>query len=310
MSELSHQETEQNKKLRSKFNFEKYGFYSVVPFVDTQIGFGCRKKLNPQDIENVSGIGIFIPNQTLNDSSTERKAFYATATYGKEFGEGIQMRNNRKPFEPLDLESRDEFFFDINTEKIYKYAKEIDADEMLLEIYNKHIKTTYLLHGCVLRLKLRFWRVLLPWLFIFISKTFHYFLLLISGDRYTYEFFLQEEKLNGQIISSRMDGRVARSREVAEIKEEDKEARKIDFFGNKVPQWPIVFYSALHLSIWFIFKYRKISTKQTEDFLSNNFLVVLYVVVSFWFIETVLPFLLKKIIKYSSILSFQASRKK
>ena len=81
------------------------------------------------------------------------------------------MRNNRKPFEPLDLESRDEFFFDINTEKIYKYAKEIDADEMLLEIYNKHIKTTYLLHGCVLRLKLRFWRVLLPWLFIFISKT-------------------------------------------------------------------------------------------------------------------------------------------
>jgi len=42
-------ESEQNKRLRSKFNFEKYGFYSVTHYIDAQIGFGCKKKLNPQD---------------------------------------------------------------------------------------------------------------------------------------------------------------------------------------------------------------------------------------------------------------------
>jgi hypothetical protein len=298
MIEQQHQETEQNKRLKSKFDFEKYGFYSVLPFIDTQIGFGCKKKLNPQDTENISGIGIYIP----------RKAFYATATYGKKLAEGIQMRKDQKPFEPLDLEFRDEFFYDTATEKIYKGTKEIEANEMLLEIYNKHIKTTRPIRGFFLRLKLGFWRVLLPWLFTFVSSIFHYLLLLISGDRYTYDFLFQEEKENGQIISSRMEGHVNRSK--AEVKEEDKEAKKIDFFGNKVPQWSIVFYSALHLCVWFVFKYREIRTEQIEDFFSNNFLVVLYVIVSFWLLETILPLLLKKMIKYSSTLSFLASHKK
>jgi len=164
------------------------------------------------------------------------------------------------------------------------------------------------LRGFFLRLKLRFWRVLLPWLFTFVSNIFYYLLLLISGDRYTYDFLFQEEKENGQIISSRMEDRVNRNK--AEVKEEDKEAKKIDFFGNKVPQWPIVFYSALHLGAWFFVKYREIPTSQVEDFFSNNFLVVLYVIVSFWLLETILPLLLKKLIKYSSTLSFLASHKK
>ena len=38
-------------------------------------------------------------------------------------------------------------------------------------------------------------------------------------------------------------------------KESEKESKQIDFFGNKVPQWPIVFYSMLHLSFWFLLKY-------------------------------------------------------
>lgn len=305
-----HQETEQNKRLRNKFDFEKYGFYSVMPYIDTQIGFGCKKKLDPQDTENVSGVGIYIPSQTLNDTSTTRKAFYATATYGKELAEGIQMRMDQKPSEPLDHEFRDEFFYDTATEKIYKGKKEIEANEMLLEIYNKHIKTTRPIHGLLLRLKLRFWRVLLPWIFTFVSTIFHYLLLLISGDRYTYEFLFQEEKLNGQVINSRMEGRVNRSQEEARVKEEDKEAKKIDFFGNKVPQWPIVFYSALHLGVWFVVKYREIPTAQIENLFSNNFFVVLYVIVSFWLLETILPLLLKKLIKYSSTLAFHASHKK
>ncbi|MAG12849.1 hypothetical protein CL630_03520 [bacterium] len=305
-----HIESEQNKRLRNKFDFKKYGFYSVTPYIDAQIGFGCKKKLNPQDTKNVSGIGIYIPNKTYNEPSLTRKAFYITATYGEELPEGIRMRSEHNFLEPIDLEFRDEFFYDVNTEKLHKGNKEITANELLLEVYGKHIKTTRPFRGLFLRAKLRVWRIWLPWLFTLISNIFHYLLFFISGDKYAYEFLLQEENLNGQIISSRMKGRVSEDTGSAKTKEKEEEAKKIDFFGNKVPRWPIVFYSALHLCIWFLIKYFSIQTDQIEYFFSNNFLVVLYVIVSFWLIETVLPFLLKKLIKYSSTLSRLASHKK
>lgn len=299
-------ESEQNKRLRAKFNFDKHGFYGVMPYIDAQVGFGCKKKLNPQDVNNVSGIGFYISNKILADTGSTRKAFYITATYGEELADGIRMRTQQNFHEPLDLEFRDEFFYDTATEKIYKGDKEIEATEVLLEVYGKHIKTTRPIRGIFLRTKLRFWRVYFPWIPKSVSHLSHYLLLLISGDKYTYKFLFQEENLNGQIISSRMAERVVRK----EIKKEsEKESKQIDFFGNKVPQWPIVFYSSLHMLLWFTIKYFGVDTSKLEDFFNNNFLLVLYVIVSFWIIETVLPFLLKKLVKYSSTLSFLASHK-
>ena len=299
-------ESEQNKRLRAKFNFDKHGFYGVMPYIDAQVGFGCKKKLNPQDVNNVSGIGFYISNKILADTGSTRKAFYITATYGEELADGIRMRTQQNFHEPLDLEFRDEFFYDTATEKIYKGDKEIEATEVLLEVYGKHIKTTRPIRGIFLRTKLRFWRVYFPWIPKSVSHLSHYLLLLISGDKYTYKFLFQEENLNGQIISSRMAERVVRK----EIKKEsEKESKQIDFFGNKVPQWPIVFYSSLHMLLWFTIKYFGVDTSKLEDFFNNNFLLVLYVIVSFWIIETVLPFLLKKLVKYSSTLYFLASHK-
>ena len=304
-----HIESEQNKRLRAKFDFEKYGFYGVTPYIDAQIGFGCKKKLNPQDTKNVSGIGFYISNKTLSDSNTNRKAFYITATYGEELPEGIRMRSERNFLEPLDLEFRDEFFYDTSTEKIYKENLEVAPTDVLLEVYGKHIKTTRPIRGLFLRTRLRFWRIWFPFIPKLISHILHYLLLLISGDRYTYEFLFQEENLNGQIISSKMEGRVGRNKESAKIKEEEKESKQIEFFGNKVPQWPIVFYSTLHLSFWFSIKHYGFNTQKIEDFFNNNFLLVLYVIVSFWLIGTVLPFLLKKFVKYFSTWSFQLANK-
>lgn len=301
-----HIESEQNKRLRAKFDFEKHGFYGVTPYIDTRLGFGCKKKLKPQDTKNVSGIGFYISNKILDDQSSTRKAFYITATYGEELPEGIRMRTEQNFHEPLGLEFRNEFFYDTTTEKIYKGNKEITGNDALLEVYSKHIKTTRPAVGLLLRTKLRFWRIWLPWIPKSVSYLGHYLLLLISGDKYSYEFLFQEENLNGQIISSRMAERVKR-REIS--KESEKESKQIDFFGNKVPQWPIVFYSSLHLIFWFTIKYFSIDTSKLEDFFGNNFLLVLYVIVSFWIIETVLPFLLKKLVKYSSTLSFLASHK-
>lgn len=301
-----HIESEQNKRLRAKFDFDKYGFYSVTPYIDAQIGFGCKKKLNEQDTKNVSGIGFYI---SLAETTSTRKAFYITATYGEELSEGIRLRTKQNFCEPLDLEFRDDFFYDTTTEKIYKKDEEVEADSVLLEVYGKHIKTTRPIIGLVLRVRLRFWRIWLPWIPKSLSFLSHYLLYLISGDKYTYEFFFQEENLNGQIISSKMEGRVGWGKEKAKIKEEDKEAKQIDFFGNKVPEWTIVFYSLLHLCIWFSFKYFNIQTNKIEEFFGTNFLLVLYVIVSFWIIGTVVPFFLKKSIKYGSTFAFHIGSK-
>lgn len=302
-------ETEQNKRLRSKFNFDNYGFYAVTHYIDAQIGFGCKKKLNPQDTKNVSGIGFYIPNKIYSDTSSVRKAFYIKATYGEDSSEGIRMRTEQNFHEPLDLTFRDEFFYDTTTEKIYKGTKETTGDAMLLEVYRKHIKTTMPVSGLYLRIKLRFWRIWLPWPLKSISNAFHYLLFLISGDKYTYEFLFREENLNGQIISSGMKWRTDREKDSAKAEEEEKESKQVDFFGNKVPQWPIVFYSILHLISWFLIKCYGYKTDQIENFFGNNFLLILYVIVSFWFIETVLPFVLKKLVKYFSTWSFQVANK-
>src|SRR3989338_5670577 len=96
-----HIESEQNKRLRSKFDFDKYGFYAVTPYIDAQIGFGCRKKLSSQDKKNVSGIGLYIPNRIYAETGPTRKAFYVTATYGEEVPEGIRLRSKHNFHEPL-----------------------------------------------------------------------------------------------------------------------------------------------------------------------------------------------------------------
>ena len=304
-----HVESEQNKRLRAKFDFEKHGFYSVVPYIDTRLGFGCKKKLNSEDTKNVSGIGFYISNKILDDQSSTRKAFYITATYGEELPEGIRMRTKQNFHEPLDLEFRDEFFYDISTEKIYKENLEVAPTDVLLEVYGKHIKTTRPIRGLILRTRLRFWRIWFPFIPKLISGISHYLLLLISGDRYTYEFLFGEEKLNGRILSSNMSGRVGRESDQSKGKDNEKESKQIEFFGNKVQQWPIVFYSTLHLSFWVLIKYFGFYTQQIDTFFSNNFLLVLYVIVSYWIVETVLPFLLKKFVKYFSTWSFQLANK-
>jgi hypothetical protein len=163
--------------------------------------------------------------------------------------------------------------------------------------------------GLVLRTKLRCWRIWLPWILKSLSFLSHHLLYFISGDKYTYEVLFYEETLNGQIISSNMEGRVGRGKEKAEVKEEDKEAIQIDFFGNKVPQWAIVFYSVLHLCFWFYLKHFGIQTDKIEKFFSNNLLLVLYVIVSFWIIGTVVPMILKNLVKYGSTFAFHITSK-
>lgn len=70
-----------------------------------------------------------------------------------------------------------------------------------------------------------------------------------------------------------------------------------------------MFYSVLHLAVWFSIKYSEIKADEIEEFFRNNFLIVLYVIVSFWIVGTVTPFFLKKLIKYFSTIAFHIANK-
>lgn len=292
--------------LKTKFNFEKFGFYDPMELTDTDVGFSFKKDF--KDIkDHVSLFHLLIPNNSFRDTRIKRKPILVTVVYGKKTDYGVSMRQleSSKLSEPIDLNFTDEFFYDIDTKKFYKGNKEIEAEDILKEVYEKHIKPSRYFIGFFLRLKFRFWRFVLPSIFSFISKIFHYFLLVISGDRYSYEFLFEEENLNGEIISSKSDLRMERQmrNQTAAGKEKEKEAKKIEFFGIDVPKWPIVFYSILHLSIYAFLKYFGCSTTAIEDFLNNSFLVVLYVIVSFWIVETILPIILKWFVRFFSTLS-------
>lgn len=292
------------------FPFSKQGFEDVQYFTDRDVGVSFQKKTTKSS-DHKSLFHLLIPNRELLESSNHRKRLLVTAVYGKEEGGGVRLRpltiSNLN--EPLDLDFTSDFYFDSNEQQLYFKNRKIRPDELLRRVCKLHTKTTRLIAGLFLRSKLLFWRFLLPRLLSLIALIFHYILFAISGDRYTYTFIFKEEKLNGRIISSSNKGAL-RERDVLPVPNEKiKQGKELNFFGNNVPQHSIVFYSAIHLfALLWIVENTSLQLVSTEVF-SNNFLTVLYVVVSFWFFDSVLPYVLKGLIRVFSTLSTKSEYK-
>lgn len=300
----------QNNILKEKLYVESQGFYDITIFTDTEVGFSFWRNFENVP-DRVSLFHLLIENKYWKDVNLKRKPILITAVYGKKTDNGVIMRQNPKSNEPLDLDFTNEYFYDIQTGDFYKRNRKIEGRKILHEVYEKHTRTTKPFRGFFLRAKLKFWKEWLPVLLSLIAEFFHYCLYLISGDKYTYKFLFQEENLNGEIISSRMDERIGRVKNQPEGKENEKEAKKFNLFGIvDVPQWPIVFYSVLHLFVWFVIQYFSFTTGEVDEFFNNSFLSILYVIASFWFLETVIPFVLKKLIKFFSSLAALSAYKK
>lgn len=147
-----------NEFLRKFADFEKHGFYDFIEFREENIGFTIKKKLKREE-ENASIIIVGIRNQ----GSLERIPLYIRAIYGKEGDEGITIRSQRetKLTDPINIDSQNEYFYDISEQKLYKNNKEINQFQLLNEIYELHIKPTKFLKGLFLRTKIWFYRILL-----------------------------------------------------------------------------------------------------------------------------------------------------
>ncbi|MDB5237234.1 MAG: hypothetical protein JWL88_336 [Parcubacteria group bacterium] len=305
-------EMEINQKLQNQFNLEESGYYDITTFIDTHVGFSFKKSFKNEK-DYVSLFHLLISNRDYENDELVRKPLLISIIYGKIVDGGISVRSfsSKELNKPVDLDFNRDYFYDLTKDQLYnKKGKKISGTKLLKNIYGKHIKTTYLIRGLIARTKLCLWIIVLPRIFDFISEIFHWLLYIISGDSYTYTFLFKEENLNGTVISSGMDGRIGTHKSRPKGKVEEKPAKEMHFFGNKVAQWPIVFYSIVHLIVWFTLIYIYFPRLSIEKFFANSFLTVLYVIVSFWLVDTVLPFLLKNLIKLFSTMSAISHYKK
>ncbi len=286
----------------SKFKdlLEKKGFHGFTPFTQG-VGFGVYKKLRDSDIDRVTLFRVGISD----DNANGKLPLSAGASYGVMSDYGVRLRNGEEIFinDPVDMESRNDYFYDTKTKTLFKKDRQITPEELIDDIYNLHIKPTKVVRGFLLRIKLRIWRTWLPFIFTSLSNIFHYLLLIISGNRYTFEPFVEEEKINNEIISTKST--------LHKVKEKEslQESKKFHFFDYEASRWSIVFYSLVHLALYSYFFYINYKPAYITTILENNFLIIIYVVCSLWMLESIIPLIFMFLIKRFSKLAFYSEIK-
>jgi len=297
-----------------KFNiYNKYGFFGLVPFIDNNygIGFSIKKRLNDSDNKNITLLQFSIRKTILNDEKIKQKPMNIGATYGRDNLDGVTIRDFEKTklTDPIDIEFPDEYFYNIETGELYKNRKKITADKLINRVYNQHIKSTKPIKGFFLIIKLFLWWKLLYLAFRYLSKVFYFLLFLISGNRYFYEPIFKEEILNNKVIKTEFPGeKITATKE--EINEKLKEGKKFNFFGYEASRWSIIFYSVLHLMFYIVFIYFNYKPTIVIVVFKNNFITLIYVIVSLWFMESVLPKIFMCSIRFFSCLSFNSRHKR
>lgn len=297
-------ENDENKLFIEKFHPEKFGFFDLTSFTNVDIGFNVKKKLNEKDNNNVSLLSIYISKRTYPETKNFKLPLSVHATYGRNAeGGGVYIRKNPKITEPIDLESANTYYYDVVSKEFLTGNKNITADDLLNEVYEKHIITTKINKGFSVIAYLWFWKVLIKNTFKSIFKGFYCLLFIISGDRFTYEPILETEKLNDKVIKSKFE-KISN-----DMRDNLKESEKFDFLGYKASRWSIIFYSLLHFILYMVFFFIGYKPIFLTTILKNNFLLLIYVILTLWIIEVAMTKIFKIAIRFFSKLSFKAEFK-
>lgn len=276
-------------------------------------GFSIKKEIYKNNFKYISLITVYL----LSEDILEPKpliSVHMRAYYGESTPDGVIIRDKYKISDPVDIVS-DKYVYSIFENKLFIKNKEISGCEILSKFYYNHIKSTRIIRGLWVRTKLFFWRIALFGLFKLFSNSFHYILLLISGDRYTYEPLFSQEKLNGRIISASLKELINFKNDYDDVtdknnmEEKGKKNMKIEFFGHKLDYWPIITYSIINLSLYSYFYYINFKPRVLVKIIDNSFLTLLYVVISLWLLISVSPYLLRKLIRINSKISFELKYK-
>lgn len=289
----------------SSFKLSKNGFQTPTNFVN-EFGLSVSKNRIQNNREFASLYKFFIAKNIL-DSKDEQKPIWISVSYGEKLLDGsINLTPEgikRKISWPIDLESRDEFFYNLGSNKFFdKKGQEISAEKLLLKIECLHLKPTKFFKGFFLKLKLIFYRLILT----NILKALYYFLMwflyILSGTK---------TKNGIWLIHSKLD----KFDENKEIKKEIFAAEKINIFGYQASAWSVVVYSLIHFiaySFWYFYlnTHAKIEFLFIKTTFRNSFLVITYAIPSLVFFEHLIPRIFEYIIMSIGTLFHKVSFKK
>jgi hypothetical protein len=280
-------------KLISQFkNSGRFSSSDIIPFAGSEVGFSVKKNFGKSD-----GYASLIKFAVMDEVIGDHNRLYAGATYGEDRGDAVAYRSSNEinAFDPVDIESGDEYTFDITSGNLYKNSKVLTGKQLSNEFISKHTKTAKRFKGMWLRFKLRLWRNYALKGIRLVMKLLSDMLYLISGDRYSYDPFLEAfEEESG--LSRK-----------APSPAEDEKKRRLTFLGYSASSWTIVIYCAIHFVLFSIFYLLDWHSSFFATILKNNFLTLTYVVVSLFLLEVAAPGGLRLLIRKSAILleSFQ-----
>lgn len=282
---MDNSSSNENEVFISKFNPDYYGFFGLTRFTDTKIGFSLKKTLAGREDEGVTLLSIYVPNKIFEQADILNKPLSINLTYGKEAeGGGVIIRDHHKFSDPIDLRSVNEYYYNISTGKFFKKDKEITADQILKEIYELHIRSTKLVRGLRIRIKLGFFRMLskgITNLYKFISNIFSFILKMVSGITYKYDI----EKFQPFKTPS-------------PEKLEPPNGVKVNFLGYNASPQCIMFYATFHFIIFVILYFKQYIPDLLVAVFKNTFLILIYVMMSLIFVDKMLPHTLKKFIDF------------
>jgi hypothetical protein len=284
------------------FDLEQHGYGAPTYFEGGEFGFSTLKESSftlrngaiLDDGRLLTLMHVAIEPEDL-ESQNPKKPIYCRLQFVRErhgrfmVDELIlkQVKNR-----PIDLISTDEYFWDATSQTFYRENAQIQAHEVLDELYDLHRKSAKNLRGLRLRSKI-FLQNLSVGLLEGCARVAVYVHKLIYGEKVEY---------NPMLIAFRE--KVGTKMETEEKK---KEGKKLSLFGYDADARLVVTYCILHLCAYFLMFYFDWFPMPIRKIFGNNFLTVLYVIVSLAFMEVLLKKLSRKMIETLGSWAFSVS---
>ena len=246
------------------------------------IGFSVTQS-HTDNYESLYKFGIF-----EEDPKRKLKKLYISVSYGKKTDAGIALGTGKRGiWDPIDLDFHNEFFYDEDNNLIFFENEEIAGKDLLIFIEKLHKKPTKLVPGIPIRMKLWFWRKVLPFFIKIVDIILIKILWIISGEKFPKDII--HRYFDGQRIEET-------TQKIPEL--EIVKGKTMNFFGYEAKRWAVVFYCSFHLIIYVLLLYtQNYNNLLAHKIGSNNFLSLCYVVVSFTITESLIPKMIKNFIK-------------
>ncbi len=270
--------------LKSTIINSSKGYSEPVKLSDVE-GIGYRK-LRKQDGKDFVSIYKIYFDKKFSD--TGRQPITISVSYGElKEDKSIVISPTSIPRKfswPIDFYSKDEFYFDKKSGKIFQNSKELNLSEFVNVIDTIHTKPTLFFRGFLLRMRLIFWRKIATNFFLYLYNVLVFILFIFSGTK---------------TISSIWSAEVSVNEKGAKLKTNKTKfsSEKINLFGYAASAWSVVVYAIFHFTaftIWYFY------SGQVFPYLhfvfSNTFLTISYVVPTVVFFERIIPSVLESMI--------------